>query len=348
MVTYNDVIKETLILLQKDRTEWETRYKGYLTKIANNANKQIALSPPVKKPLFIYTTVSNETKTNPKRYLRFMGQNVGSLLQKNGNCFLKISSDDYNNSGAFAGYSISGIKQGEWDWEKSTEAKRFRDFFANYNGVKHNDNHEHTVESAFLTDLEKKKGVDKTLKYIQPVEIRGKRFQMPTPLGASNLHSIKSQADLTNSKFLKYSKRSRGGIDILARRRIASHTYITVIELKDKYEENEPPQKAMYQAVAYATFIRELIRSDAADGTGWYNLFLNKVDGTPLAEVPTELVIKCIVAMPGLDVKKLDSELQNKSLKVLMPFNNSKDRIELHFINLDGNTYSVKDYSAGL
>ena len=65
MDMYNDVIKETLRLLQRYRTEWETRYKGYLTKIANNANKQIALSPPVKKPLFIYTTVSNETKTSP-------------------------------------------------------------------------------------------------------------------------------------------------------------------------------------------------------------------------------------------------------------------------------------------
>ena len=348
MVTYNDVIKETLILLQKDRTEWETRYKGYLTKIANNENKQIALKPPVKKPLFIYTTVSNETKTNPKRYLRFMGQNVGSLLQKNGNCFLKISSDDYNNSGAFAGYSISGIKQGEWDWEKSTEAKRFRDFFYNYHGKKNNNGHEHTVESAFLTDLEKKKGTGKTLKYIQPVEIRGKRFQMPTPLNASSLHKIKDPADLKNKKLFRYSKHNGGGIDILARRRKASHTYITVIELKDKYDKNEPPEKAMFQAVAYATFIRELIRSYAADGIGWYNLFLNKADGTATAEVPTELVIKCVVAMPGLNVKMLDNQLQARNLKVLMPFNNSKDRIELHFINLDGNTYCVKDYSAGL
>ena len=345
---YNDVIKETLLLLQKDRTEWETRYKGYLTKIANNANKQIALSPPVKKPLFIYTTVSNETKTNPKRYLRFMGQNVGSLLQKNGNWFLKISEKDFKNScTAFSDY-VCDIKPGEYDWAKSTEAKRFRDFFANYNGVKHNDNHEHTVESAFLTDLEKKKGINKTLKYIQPVEIRGKRFQMPTPLKASNLHSINSQADLINDKFFKYAKQYGGGIDILARRRIASHTYITVIELKDKYEENEPPQKAMYQAVAYATFIRELIRSDAADGTGWYNLFLDKIDATAPSRVPAVLVIKCVVAMPGLDVKRLDNNLQLQNCKVLEPFNNSKDRIELHFINLDEKTYCVKDYSEEL
>ena len=346
MVTYNDVVKEVLVQLQQNRSEWENRYKGYITKIRENANKHIKLYPPVKEPLFVYTTISNETKPNPVRYLRFMGQNVGRLLQEKGNYFLVISSEeDKNSCTAFSGYA-SGIKPGKYNWGKNPTAERFRDFFANYNGVKGNNNHEHTVESAFLTDLEKKKGTGKTLKYIQPVEIRGKRFQMPTPLGASNLHSIKSQADLTNSKFLKYSKRSRGGIDILARRRIASHTYITVIELKDKYEENEPPQKAMYQAVAYATFIRELIRSDAADGTGWYNLFLNKIDETVPSRVPAVLVIKCVVAMP--EVKKLDNNLLKQNCKVLEPFNNSKDRIELHFIDLDKKTYCVKDYSAGL
>jgi hypothetical protein len=277
-----------------------------------------------------------------------MGQNIGSLLRKKGNCSLVISATDCENScDAFSGY-VSDIAPGKYDWEKSPEAKRVRDFFYNYGGVKGNNLHEHTVESAFLTDLEKRKGTGKTLKYIQPVEIRGKRFQMPTPLGASNLHSIKSEADLTNVKFFKYSKQYGGGIDILARRKIGPHSYITVIELKDKCEKNEPPEKVMYQAIAYATFIRELIRSDAADGIGWYNLFLNKIDGTASSQVPTTLAIKCIVAMPGLNVKKLDNNLQAQNCKVLKPFHNSQDSIELYFIELDAKTYCVKDFSSGL
>ena len=348
MVTYNDVIKQTLVLLQQNRSEWENRYKGYITKIRNNANKHIKVNPSVKEPLFVYTTISNETKPNPVRYLRFMGQNVGRLLQKKENYSLLISEEDQKKSCiAFSGY-VSDIKPDEYDWEKRPEAKKFRDFFTNYNGVKGNDNHEHTVESAFLTDLEKKKGADKTLKYIQPVEVREKRFQMPTPLRASNLHKIKSTADLTNNKFFKYAKYYGGGIDILARRKKGTHSYITVIELKDKCEKNEPPEKVMYQAIAYATFIRELIRSDEADGNGWYNLFLDKIDATAPSRVPAVLVIKCVVAMPGLHVKKLDNNLQMQNCKVLEPFNNSKDRIELHFINLDEKTYCVKDYSKEL
>ena len=348
MLLYNDVVQQSLNYLHKHKNEWEARYNGYLTKIIRNENKQTVLETPVNKPLFVYTTVSNETKASPKWYLRYMGQNVGSLLQNNKAIYLSISQKDYDNNRATFKDKSFNVSPGMYNWEIDPLAKKFRDFFYNYGGIKHNNNHEHTVESAFLTDLEKKKGINKTLKYIQPVEIRGKRFQMPTPLRASNLHSIKSQADLTDIKFFKYAKQYGGGIDVLARRRIASHTYITVIELKDKYDKNEPPEKAMYQAIAYATFIRELIRSHAASGTGWYNLFLNKVDRTAPAEVPTELVIKCVVAMPGLDVKALDNQLLAQNLKVLKPFNNSKDRIELHFINLDGNTYSVKDYSAGL
>ena len=32
MVTYNDVIKQTLVLLQQNRSEWENRIKGTLLK----------------------------------------------------------------------------------------------------------------------------------------------------------------------------------------------------------------------------------------------------------------------------------------------------------------------------
>ena len=98
MVTYNDVIKQTLVLLQQNRSEWENRYKGYITKIRNNANKHIKVNPSVKEPLFVYTTISNETKPNPVRYLRFMGQNVGCLLQKKENYSLLISEEDQKKS----------------------------------------------------------------------------------------------------------------------------------------------------------------------------------------------------------------------------------------------------------
>jgi len=345
---YNEVVKQTISLLQTHQhnnknDDWESRYKGYLDKITNNQNKIINLIPPVKKPLFIYTTVSNETKTSPKRYLRFMGQNVGSILQKKQKFYLNLTQDDFvHNKEAFGnGFNL---KPNKYCWE-SIEATKFRDFFYNHNGEKNNNFHEHTVESAFLSDLEKKKGINKTLKNIQPVEINEKRFQMPTPLKASSLYKIVDPADLKDLKNFSHAAQYGGGIDILARRRKGSHSYITVIELKDKCDKKEPPEKVMYQAIAYATFIHELLRSEKADGQGWYNLFLEKTG----RKLPDKLVIKCVVAMPGLDVGNLDKFLEGQNLNVLKPFiNYPEDELQLHFIELDDSTYSVKDYSKKL
>ena len=197
------------------------------------------------------------------------------------------------------------------------------------------------MESAFLTDLEKAQSSDKALK---PVEINGKRFQMPTPFRASKLHNVSVKDDLGQDDKFSYAGRSGGGIDILACRIKDNHSFLTVIELKDKKDSNEPPEKVMYQAIAYATFIHELVRSEKANGIDWYNLFLNNEK----RKIPDELVIKCVVAMPGLNVVALDKELGKNNLNVLMPFNNSKDKLELLFINLDDKTYGVKDYSEKL
>lgn len=91
---------------------------------------------------------------------------------------------------------------------------------------------------------------------IQPVKIANTCFPTPTPISASNHTGI------------KYSGCSRGGIDIFAH--VGKHpTRLCVIEVKDETVSKEPPIKATEQAVAYATFIRELLRYDPT----WYKLF---------------------------------------------------------------------------
>ena len=347
---YNEVVKRTISLLQTHRhnnknDDWENRYKGYLDKIKLNVNKRIKITTLVKKPLFIYTTISNETKANPVWYLRFMGQNVGKLYQKDNDIVLQISKKDFKNNYDTFKDEVFNVNPGDYKWDKDQAAEDFRAFFYNYVGAKHNDNYEHTVESAFLTDLEKKKGQGKNLKNIQPIEINGKRFQMPTPLKASNLHKVMDENGLAEEKYYKYAAQYGGGIDVLARRRSGHCSYVTVIELKDKNDKNEPPEKVMYQAIAYATFIHELLRSEKADGQGWYNLFLEKTG----RKLPDKLVIKCVVAMPGLDVDSLDKKLKGKNLNVLKPFvNYPEDELRLHFIELDDKSYTVKDYSKKL
>jgi hypothetical protein len=94
-------------------------------------------------------------------------------------------------------------------------------------------------------------GKGKQIKKIKPVRYQGIRFGMPTPLGASD------------HKKLKYSGFRGGEIDILARTGRGRATYLTVIEVKDENKQNEPPKDALKQAIKYAVFIRELLRSES-------------------------------------------------------------------------------------
>jgi len=97
-----------------------------------------------------------------------------------------------------------------------------------------------------LTEFSKKSGKDKVLCNIQPVKIAGiARFQMPTPLYAS---------DIKNVEFAKWEG---GGIDILSRIGTGNATKLCIMELKDENAPKEPPTKAIFQGLAYATFIRE-------------------------------------------------------------------------------------------
>ena len=60
--------------------------------------------------------------------------------------------------------------------------------------------------------------------------------------------------------------------------------------LKDENTKSEPPHKAVCQAIAYATFLRELIRSES--GQKWWNFF--GFGGN----IPKELSLKAIIIMP--------------------------------------------------
>ncbi len=112
----------------------------------------------------------------------------------------------------------------------------------------------------FLTEFTKKIGINKIICNIQPVKISGiARFQMPTPLYGSNIKNI------------KYAGYGGGGIDILSRIGKSNTIKLCIMELKDENTVKEPPAKVIHQALAYATFIRELLRSDW--GQQWWKIF---------------------------------------------------------------------------
>jgi len=138
------------------------------------------------------------------------------------------------------------------------EVFKYRDNSRNDND-KNKNNEEHNVESLLLSEFSKKKSNSKQIKGIQPVKMCGNRFGMPTPISASN------------SDELNYSNQYGGGIDIFARTGKGRATYLTVIEVKDENKAEEPPKDALIQAIKYAVFIRELLRSDC--GENWYKIF---------------------------------------------------------------------------
>ena len=117
---------------------------------------------------------------------------------------------------------------------------------------------------------------------------------------------------------LKYSGKG-GGIDILTRTGAGGKaTRLCIMELKDENKKSEPPKDAMKQAVAYATFIRELLRSDA--GEDWWKLF--EFGG----KIPRSLELYAACVMPSNDNNDYCS-FRDMELNIT-----ENDTIKLHYL----------------
>jgi len=193
------------------------------------------------------------------------------------------------------------------DWT-GPEASEFRKYFRDRKGPRkkadyNRGNEEHRLEGLWLTEL--LKDSSKMLPYTKAVAIGKARFPMPTPIGASS------------HKAVKYSPGSRGGIDILARTGTGgANTYLCIMELKDQNVKSEPPKYALKQAIAYAAFIRELLRSDA--GPQWWALFGYG------GKVPKQLTLYAACVMPS--VSNNDYTFKDMELDI------DGDIIKLHYV----------------
>lgn len=186
---------------------------------------------------------------------------------------------------------------------------------------------EHACENLLLKELSKKDGTGKYIKNIQPVTICDTGFfQLATCLKGSD-----AKKDISK---ITYSKQYGGGIDILARISKGNKSELCVIELKDKYEHNERPIKAMKQAISYAVFLDYLIRDERANGESlsWYeDIFTN---GRTITD---KIRINVVVAMPyesGVEsqsqVSEEDAGLVNE--KFVLDINGHNDELVLHYI----------------
>lgn len=317
---YEDTLLKTQELLQENN-EWVERYAFYAKYIEDNIQKVQELSEKFHMPseLRTYMPISNFKKTTKnKAYfdVRFMGVSVATLcvdisgdkeLFLKQNCLKKLPDYEQQNF----------CKMEKILW-KSKEGTSFRKYFKDLsmNAIALGFSEEHQVESMLLKDFSKKSSKTKYFRNIQPVMLAKQRFPMPT--------SIK--AHLAKDGKLAFAGHFGGGIDIFTRFGNGKGTYLSVIELKDQSDIKEPPEKAIKQAISYATFIRELLRNEKTNAETWWKIFGFK-EGT----LPEKLKINAVIAMPKDEKNRID--FGEKRLSFSNP--PGADMIELHYWYFD-------------
>ncbi len=312
MCNYEDVVRKVQALLE-DNNGWEVKYAKHAEEIFQQSSKIKKTKENFHewKPLFLYLNLTNAMdSSNPKFSLRYLGQQVARLTVEEEKVFLS-SSDSHKNNKDYFDYQGPIIEKAIWG-EFNSEAKDFRRFFKEHferdgKGNAKTNNEERRLESALLTELEKKNSKEKCkgMHGIQPVKINSiARYQMATPLSASNnIHYGSSDKG--------------GGVDILCRVGAGAGTKLCVMELKQK---GTLPKDALIQGLAYATFIRALLRSKS--GQDWFKIFGFK---RVLPKQGLKMHIAC--AMPS-SIKN-DYSFANE---IIAFDDGTSDKFELHYI----------------
>ncbi len=298
--------------LLSNNTEWIQRYADYagllkarMEKIENDKNNFNEW-----KPLYLYMNVK-EAKSSGKFTLRYLGQDVAMLKVDKDNKVMISTKDgkfeEINKKYFDCEFKLGTNSKKYIEW-RSKEAEEFRKHF--FDNPKRNDsfgkNHEHRLESLLLTEFSKKDRKDKKICNIQPVKLAGiARFQMPTPLSGCKIKNI------------KYSGARGGGIDIISRTGKGAATKLCIMEVKDENKSKEPPAKVIQQGLAYATFIRGLLKSKNS-GDEWWKIF--GFNG----KCPDKLELNVACVMPL--ATNNDTSFAGKIIKI------DQDSFHLHYI----------------
>jgi len=258
-------------------------------------------------PLKVYLniTAAKQAQSSVSFELRYFGQTVADLKGKKDGKHKLNTTKDYERRNSRDFSCEICLSKADWDGK---DAARFRKYFKNRKAGANKGNEEHRLQSLLLTEFSKTK--NKVLRNIKPVTIGGVRFPMPTPISASNHKKVEYCR--------KGSKGYSGGIDILARTGTGGKaTRLCIIELKDENKKREPPKATMKQAIAYTTFIRELLRSEA--GAGWWQVFGFR------GKVPEPLELYAICVMRS-DCNNNDYSFRDMELNI------ERDIIKLHYL----------------
>ncbi len=313
-MTPQEAIIQAQAELNSHRDEWENRFVQYLRQTVSNLDNIKERRKKFHKwaNLSVYSSIGNAKDNKPFFDLRYQGQSVGSVVISDDGVKLVISKTQHKNNSNpkyFEDYPEE-LTHGEFPWNREM-ARRFRKYFRTAPEKKRHP--EHRLENLLLKEFSKTHSEEKSLAGIQPVTL-GKDvfFQLPTPLTASG-----------NS--IQYSN-GHGGIDILARRK----HHLVVFELKDEYKATENPDKVILQAIAYATFIAELCKTDAADDF-W------TLCGIKRQSCRNDIYVSVLMPAPKDGAKPFRGE------KISIP--NSNIKLNLHYMFFDKDTIEITETS---
>lgn len=313
---YSKIVTDVEVLLHSNQ-EWKGRYRSYIEFLGSEmfierikkAKKHFQV--PQQFGLYMSVTMAtNNYNPNSKKTifeLRFHGQSVGTLTVIKDK--VKLSTKENTNLMKLS--NVYHTKESV-DWKSSKAAKIFRSEFKRLNTEMSHGQSEHMLESELLGNYSQKTFKGKEIQHIQPIKMAKTvaRFQMPTPLAASKAKDGE----------ISYSGKDGGGIDMLVRYGQRRCTRLTILELKDENSKNELSEKAIKQAIAYATFIHELLRCEDVANGKWWKFF--GFEGP----IPTKLILNAVIVMPDQD----DAETGFAGIQIPIP--NSDDVIELHYI----------------
>lgn len=281
-----DIAKTVKEWLDADQN-WKETFERY----AHNIHSQKPILKEIKaafrKPryLSLYTCINdisaNADKPNKEFNIRYKGQSV-AYIKKSGEKPLTLFADktlNARNKLHFGWCNRFDDKYGRLKCEwRSPAADAFRRHFAQNRINPHN--LEHRFENLLIEEFSKKHSADKKILNIQPVKIYDTfAFQMTTKLRASGNQIYKTEGVRA------------GGIDILARVKQGMNVNLCVIELKSfPIADDASAHIVRGQGLAYAVFLRELLRSQS--GNLWYENFGYS------QTVPEKLIINVCIAAP--------------------------------------------------
>ena len=184
----NEEIVKCSVQQLVDHPEWEKRYADYAEAIKKKSApyQDCAKTFEAPPPLKVYTSIGKVKE--PSRYdydLRFGGQSVGLVEVKGNVPYLTVRKEQ-----AKGICNILGIAKFDSfekvSWRDDERAKEFRKLFQGVESNNSQDFHskEHRIESKILEEFGKS-GPDKLLRYIKPIRLGGKFFQLVTPFAGS-------------------------------------------------------------------------------------------------------------------------------------------------------------------